>query len=241
MAIEFLNPRSAADVDRVATLYEEHLADSPVVLLGPRFLREFFFRQLVESKLLDVLVCRHDGKVVAFLSWTNHPGDFIGRGIKKHFIALSWIMLKGVLAKPASLKQILSAIRIVSKRSGDAGKEEDPKAIEAISLVVPPEFQKHIPPGGKARTTVRAGAGRARPHPGLRARAVRGATAKQGVEHLLRRDGVRAEQAHVCRRGGVRLHPPPGGAGGQCLTRRHRPASKWPHRAGLSTRAPWRW
>lgn len=155
MAIEFLNPRSAADVDRVATLYEEHLADSPVVLLGPRFLREFFFRKLVESRLLDVLVCRHEGKVVAFLSWTNHPGDFIGRGIRKHFIALSWIMLKGVVARPSTLQQILSAIRIVSKRSGDAGKEEDPKAIEAISLVVPPEFQKHIPPGGKARTTVR--------------------------------------------------------------------------------------
>jgi len=155
MGIEYLNPRSAADVDRVATLYEEHLADSPVVLLGPAFLREFFFRKLVESELLGVLVCRVDGTVVAFLSWTNHPGDFIGRGIKRHFLVLSWIMLKGVLRQPGSLKQILSAVRIVSRRSGDAGKEHDPKAIEAISLVVPPEFQKHVPEGGKARTTVR--------------------------------------------------------------------------------------
>ncbi len=88
MGIEYLNPRSAADVDRVATLYEENLADSPVVLLGPRFLREFFFKKLVESDLLGCLVCRVDGNVVAFLSWTNHPGDFIGRGIKKHFVGL---------------------------------------------------------------------------------------------------------------------------------------------------------
>jgi hypothetical protein len=155
MGIEYLNPRSAADVDRVATLYEEHLADSPVVLLGPRFLREFFFKKLVESDLLGVLVCRVEGKVIAFLSWTNHPGDFIGRGIKKHFIGLSWIMLKGILAKPSSVQQILSAVKIVTKRSGDAGAAHDPKAIEAISLVVPPEFQKHVPEGGKARTTVR--------------------------------------------------------------------------------------
>jgi len=155
MGIEYLNPRSAADVDRVATLYEENLADSPVVLLGPRFLREFFFKKLVESDLLGALVCRVDGNVVAFLSWTNHPGDFIGRGIKKHFVGLSWIMLKSIAQKPSTIKQILSAMRIVSKRSGDAGKEHDPKAIEAISLVVPPEYQKHVPEGGKARTTVR--------------------------------------------------------------------------------------
>ncbi|MBK6486948.1 MAG: hypothetical protein IPF98_08770 [Gemmatimonadetes bacterium] len=155
MGIEFLNPRSAADVDRVATLYEENLADSPVVLLGPRFLREFFFKKLVESDLLGCLVCRVDGTVIGFLSWTNHPGDFIGRGIKKHFVGLSWIMLKGIVEKPSTIKQILSALKIVGKRSEDAGKEHDPKAIEAISLVVPPEFQKHVPEGGKARTTVR--------------------------------------------------------------------------------------
>lgn len=155
MGVEFLNPRNATDVARVAALYEEHLADSPVVLLGPRFLREFFFRKLVESDLLGCLVCRVDGNVVAFLSWTNHPGDFIGRGIRKHFVALSWIMLKGIAERPSTVKQILSAIRIVAKRSGDAGSEHDPKAIEAISLVVPPEYQKHVPEGGKARTTVR--------------------------------------------------------------------------------------
>ncbi|MCC6772800.1 MAG: hypothetical protein IT360_16545 [Gemmatimonadaceae bacterium] len=155
MGIEFLNPRSVADVDRVATLYEENLADSPVVLLGPRFLREFFFKALVESDLLGCLVCRVDGRVIGFLSWTNHPGDFIGRGIKRHCIGLSWIMLKGIVEKPSTIKQILAAMRIVGKRSGDAGKAHDPHAIEAISLVVPPEFQKHVPEGGKARTTVR--------------------------------------------------------------------------------------
>ena len=155
MAIEHLDPRIAADVDRVATLYEEHLGDSFVVLLGPRFLREFFFSRLVESELLGCLVCRVDGRVVAFLSWTNRPGDFIGRGIKRHFIALSWIMLKDVIRTPSALGRIVAALKMVTKRSGDHGGEGDPKAIEAISLVVPPEYQTYVPAGGKARTTVR--------------------------------------------------------------------------------------
>lgn len=155
MAIEHLDPGNAADVDRVAALYEEHLGDSFVVLLGPRFLREFFFSRLVRSELLGCLVCRVEGRVAAFLSWTNHPGDFIGRGIRRHFVALSWIMLKDVVRSPSALGRIVSALRMVTKRSGDHGGNGDAKAVEAISLVVPPEYQTYVPAGGKARTTVR--------------------------------------------------------------------------------------
>lgn len=156
MGVEFLDPRNAADVDSVASLYEEHLADSPVVSLGPRFLREFFFSRLVRDDLLGCLVGRVDGKVIAFLSWTNHPSDFIGRGVRKHFVALSWIMLKSIVARPASMRDILSAVRMVTRRSGDhASSKENSGVIEAISLVVPPAFQKHVLPGGTSRLTVR--------------------------------------------------------------------------------------
>jgi hypothetical protein len=156
MGIEYLDPRNAADVDSVATLYEEHLADSPVVLLGPRFLRDFYFSRLVQDGLMECLVCRVDGKVIAFLSWTKRPEDFIGTGIKRHFLPLSWTMLKGVMAKPASIRSIVSALKIVSRRSGDqASSSESAGAIEALSLVVPPAFQKYVPPGGTSRLTVR--------------------------------------------------------------------------------------
>lgn len=156
MGIEFLDPTSAADVDHVAALYEEYLATSPVVKLGPRFLREFFFSQLAKDGLLGCLVCRVDGKVIAFLSWTNHPSDFIGRGIKRHFLKLSWIMIRSIVARPAFLGDLLATMKMVSRRSSDGGSSGDtPGVIEAISIVVPPEFQKHVPPGGKGRLTVR--------------------------------------------------------------------------------------
>lgn len=156
MGVEFLDPRNAADVDSVSSLYQEHLADSPVVLLGPRFLREFFFSRLVRDDLLECLVGRVDGKVIAFLSWTNHPSDFIARGVRKHFVALSWIMLRSIVARPASMRDILSAVKMVTRRSGDhPSLKENSGVIEAISLVVPPAFQKHVPPGGTSRLTVR--------------------------------------------------------------------------------------
>lgn len=156
MGIEFLDPDNAADVDNVAALYEGHLATSPVVKLGPRFLREFFFSQLVKDELLGCLVGRVDGKVVSFLSWTNHPSDFIGRGIKRHLVSLSWIMIRSIASRPAMIGDLLATMKMVSRRSGDGGASTNPPGvIEAISIVVPPDFQKHVPPGGKSRLTVR--------------------------------------------------------------------------------------
>ncbi len=156
MGIAFLDPDNATDVADVAALYEQFLPTSPVVRLGPRFLREFFFSRMVRDGLLGCLVCRVEGRVVAFLSWTDRPSDFIGRGIKRHFVALSWIMLRSIAARPAFLRELLATMRMVSRRSGDSGTT-GPEAgvIEAISLVVPPEFQRHVPPGGKSRLTSR--------------------------------------------------------------------------------------
>lgn len=156
MGIGLLDPDNPAEVDQVAALYERHLADSPVVRLGPRFLREFFFRTLVRDGLVGCLVCRHEGQAIAFLSWTPCPGDFISRGVRRHPVRLLRIMLRSLLARPAFLRELLATLRMVSRRAGDAGTApEDVGAIEAISLVVPPEFQAHVPEGGKGRVTVR--------------------------------------------------------------------------------------
>lgn len=156
MGIAFLDPDCAADVEAVAALYEEHLPTSPVVRLGSRFLREFFFAQLVRDGLLGCLVCHVDGRVVAFLSWTNRPSDFIGRGIQRHFFSLSWIILRTVIGRPAFVRDLLATMRMVARRSEDSGRSGDPAGvIEAISLVVPPAFQRHVAPGGTSRLTVR--------------------------------------------------------------------------------------
>lgn len=156
MGIAFLDPGNATDVADVAALYEQFLPTSPVVRLGPRFLRQFFFSRMVRDGLLGCLVCRVEGRVIAFLSWTDRPTDFIGRGIKRHFAALSWIMLKSIAARPAFVRELLDTMRMVSRRSGDSGTSgHEAGVIEAISLVVPPEFQRHVPPGGKGRLTTR--------------------------------------------------------------------------------------
>jgi len=154
MGIQPLDPRNTDDVDAVALLHEEHLGDSPIVLLGGRFLREFYYPRLIEDGLLECVICKADGRVVAFLSWTLFPDGFMMRAIRAHLVRLSWIMTRQLLTTPSSLKGILNAISIVRERSAGQAKAA-PGTAEAISLVVLPAYQKHIPPGGKSRLTVR--------------------------------------------------------------------------------------
>ncbi len=153
--IEFLNPENQQDVGDVAELYEKHLADSPVVLLGPWFLREFYYSSLVAEGLVGVLFYRVNGRVAAFLSYTRRPGDFIGLGARRRPLRLCWTMLKSVVMRPRLIRSILEAARYVSRRGGDSGRLFGEGLAEALSLVVPPEHQKLVPPGGKSRLTFR--------------------------------------------------------------------------------------
>ena len=154
MSIELLDAKSAADVDAVAQLQEEYLGDGPVVMLGRRFLRDFYYPELIEDGLLECAVCKANGRVVAFISWTRFPDGFMMQGIRGHFFLLSWIMIKQVVTQPSSLKHILGALKIVSERS-TGSKKSAPGTAEAISIVVLPQYQKHVPPGAKSRLTVR--------------------------------------------------------------------------------------
>ncbi len=155
MPIETLNPRNTADVNAVADLHVQFLSDSPIVGLGERFLRRYFYVKLVEDGLIGVTLCRHEGRIVGFISYTADPRGFMMRGVRRHFFFLCWLMGTSILAKPSLVQGILQALRLMRERSGEARQEPAPGLGEVISLVTLPDFQKHVPEGGKSRLTVR--------------------------------------------------------------------------------------
>ena len=154
MGIETLNPRNLADVNAVADLHLKFLSDSPVVQLGEDFLRRFFYVKLIEDGSVVVTICRHEGRVVGFISYTHDPLGFMGKGARRHFVYLAWLMGTGVLKRPALLRGLMFTLRMMRER-GSEGRTPQPGLGEVISLVTMPEFQKHIPDGGKNRLTVR--------------------------------------------------------------------------------------
>ena len=155
MSIELLNPRNPVERNAVAALHLELLADSPVVQMGRRFLRDFYYGTLVEDRLIDCTLCRADGRIAGFISYTRYPLDFMTRGMRRHFFRLAGLMGISILARPAMLKDLLLVARMMRDRGREAREAPNPATGEVLSLVAAHEYRNHVPQGGKSRVPVR--------------------------------------------------------------------------------------
>lgn len=156
--IERMNPRNRSDVEAVSALHERFLSESPVARMGSAFLRDCYYSRLLASGLYDCLVCRSrkDGRVVAFITYTDKPMDFMSRGLKLHFVPVAWSVGRTVVTSPKRLRDVLHVLRLMSVRSKNSeDRVLKAGAAEALSMAVLPEFQNSVPEGGKSRVAVR--------------------------------------------------------------------------------------
>lgn len=155
MGIERLDPHHVGDVRDVASLHGEHLPDTPAARMGAKFLREFYYATLIEDRLLDCVICRVDRRIVGFLGYTRHPYDFIVQGVRRHFGALAGIALRSLAGRTTTIENLSWVMRIMhARRSGSRGTSAH-RTAEALALAVLPAFQRHVPPGGRSRVTIR--------------------------------------------------------------------------------------
>jgi hypothetical protein len=151
-----LDPDRRADVEGVAALHAERLPTSPVVLLGPEFVRRFYYGTLVRAGLVAVHHARADGRVVGFISYTREPLGFMTKGVRQHFFALAWSLVIGVLRDPSVVKQIVFALRLMRETAQDervSGVRSG--AGEVLSLAVAERYERAVPVGGTSRLPVR--------------------------------------------------------------------------------------
>jgi ribosomal protein S18 acetylase RimI-like enzyme len=155
MSLVQLDPRNTADIDGVISLHIKYLGESPVVKMGRRFLREFYYRRLVEDGLIGCTLCRVGDEVVGFISYTDRPQDFMSIGLRRHFIYLSWLMSLSVLARPAMVTDLMFVLKLMRARAREAGEVSFAGSGEALSMAVMPEYQNYVPEGGRKRLAVR--------------------------------------------------------------------------------------
>ena len=154
--IERIDPRNRSDVEAVSRLHEQFLSDSPVARMGPAFVRNVYYSKLILDGLYDCLVCRSNGRIVAFISYSERPLDLMSRGLKRHFMSVAWNVGRTVLTSPKRMRDVLYVMRIMgdhNESSGDSALLDG--AAEALSMAVLPEFQNVVPEGGKSRVAVR--------------------------------------------------------------------------------------
>jgi hypothetical protein len=155
MGLEKFNPRNPADVNAIADLHQQYLSDSMVVGLGQPFLRDFYYRVLVEEGLFGAILCRVDGRVVGFISYTHRPLDFMSAGLRGHFLRVAWALFLGICRRPSVLKTIFHVGRLIGARREERRSTDHAGMGEAISMTVLPEYQNYVAPGGTTRLAPR--------------------------------------------------------------------------------------
>jgi ribosomal protein S18 acetylase RimI-like enzyme len=141
-----LAARDRAGAEDVARLHEQLLPTSPIVRLGPRFTRRFYYHSLVADGLIACAIAYADDAPAGFIVCTRTPARFMAEGLRRHVAGLSAVLLGEIVSDPRRLKVIwwtLTHMRRNPAAATAAGpdKKDDEAEGEVLSFGVLPEFR----------------------------------------------------------------------------------------------------
>jgi len=130
---------SAAGPRDLAALHAELLDHSPLVLMGPGFVEEFYYTVLPAEGYISASVAYVDGKPAGFIVATGDPNGFMSKAMRRHWPRISMILLKTVLRRPGRIAGLIEANRI---QSNVKAENYGPEVGELLSFGVLPEYRK---------------------------------------------------------------------------------------------------
>ena len=134
-SLDAASPQIANDV---ADMHTRLLPTSPVVLLGGRFLRDFYYTLLPAHGLIHAAAAYVDGKPAGFIAVTADPNGFMGAAIRRWWYRIAWMLCLSVAEHPITrIPALWEAIQIMTSRKGEGPA---PGTGEFLSLGVLPEF-----------------------------------------------------------------------------------------------------
>ena len=133
-----LDPRSTDDIEAAVRLHTLLLPRSPVVQLGPEFMRHFYYRTLIEDGLLCCDLYYWQGDAAGFIAYTKHASSFLASGLRRHWVFLAALMVWVTLRHPARLMVMLRVLGMMRGRRGRTGSISEG---ESLSFGVLPEYR----------------------------------------------------------------------------------------------------
>lgn len=138
VSIEPLGPGAPLDPALLARLHAELLPQSPVALMGIRFMTDFYYRVLPAAGLLTGAVAFADDEPAGFIAETDDPDGFMTRAVRRWPWRLTRVVALSIATDPRRLPALLEARRIMAGREPRRGA---PHEGEILSLGVRPRFR----------------------------------------------------------------------------------------------------
>lgn len=130
---------ASAKVEDLARLHATLLTDSPIALLGQRFMERFYYKFLPREGLIFGAVAYVNNQPVGFVVATHDSSGFMREAMRRWWPHLLWVVGLSVLLAPKSIAAVWEAVRIMATRR----RIEDSRADgEVLSLGVLSEYRE---------------------------------------------------------------------------------------------------
>lgn len=138
LRLALLDTASPHIADIVSEMHLTLLPTSPAVLLGKRFLRDFYYTLLPTYGLIHVMVAYVNETPAGFIAVTPDPNGFMGTALRRWWYRIGWMLFVSVVAQPFTrIPALWEAFRIMTARTDES---PDPYRAEFLSLGVLPDF-----------------------------------------------------------------------------------------------------
>lgn len=131
-------PMQTDEANDIAGLHAELLGHSPLVLMGPRFMRDFYYTALPEAGFISGAVAYVDGQAAGFIVATADPAGFMAKALRAHWWRAAWSMFVSVVRHPSRLLAMKEAYEI---QSNVQAEEYGEHVGELLSFGVLPQFR----------------------------------------------------------------------------------------------------
>lgn len=115
--VQRLDPSRPEQVRAIAAMHAELLPDSPLSELGTAFMERFYYSTLVRDGLVQCELYWHEGRAVAFSSWTERPFTFMREGLQRHFAFLCLLTAATLAARPSRIGTLRELQQTAPQRS----------------------------------------------------------------------------------------------------------------------------
>jgi ribosomal protein S18 acetylase RimI-like enzyme len=124
--------------EHLAYLHGELLGHSPVALLGPQFMEQFYYADLPRMNLIFGAVAYVEDVPAGFIVATVDSSTFMQRALREKFFKVAWVMTLSVGRNPRRLGAVWEALQIMRNLPApDPGSA----AGEILSFGVLPQFR----------------------------------------------------------------------------------------------------
>lgn len=140
-------------IDLVTELHMELLKFGPMARFGDRFIRETVYVPSMQDRLLQVAIAEVDGHPAGFIAYAGDAQKYYHTLMRNHFLKAVWVMGFSLLSRPARLRHLPRAFKVIFSRNEMPDDFDDTKT-EVICFGVRPEY---LTPDFIRRTNLRVG------------------------------------------------------------------------------------